>query len=30
MNDYLLGFNQTLRKKHFRKMEREAAKAKGQ
>lgn len=25
VNQYLLGFNQLLRKKHFRKMEREAA-----
>lgn len=30
VNDYLLGFNQMLRKKYFKKMEREAAKAKGQ
>ena len=30
VNEYLLGFNQMLRKKYFKKMEREAAKAKGQ
>ena len=30
VNDYLLGFNQMLRKKYSKKMEREAAKAKGQ